>query len=356
MNNIKLGIVTFCTLISISVFAGNEDRAGEAGASELLVNPWGRSSGWGSANTAGTYGIEAMNMNIAGLAYTKGTEIQFTHTSWLGGSDINIVALGFSKRMGENGGVLGISATSMAFGEIDVTSYSNPEGGLGVFKPNYFNAGLAYSKNFSNTISGGVLVRIVSESISNLSVGGFAIDAGVNYVTGKDDRLKFGITLRNVGPTMRYSGNGLSDRVTIQNTEKSLTVNQRSNDFELPSLVNIGLSYDLYLMQDSADGETDKTHRLTLAGTFTSNAFTNDQIRVGLEYGFREMFMLRGGYVYEADNFNEEDSKTADAGPSFGASVVFPINEKGSTIGVDYSYRVTRTFDGTNSIGLRMSF
>ena len=27
-------------------FAGNEQRAGQAGASELLINPWARSSGW----------------------------------------------------------------------------------------------------------------------------------------------------------------------------------------------------------------------------------------------------------------------------------------------------------------------
>jgi hypothetical protein len=47
------------SLFTIAVFlpvnemwAGNKDRAGEAGASELLINPWARSSGWGGANTA----------------------------------------------------------------------------------------------------------------------------------------------------------------------------------------------------------------------------------------------------------------------------------------------------------------
>ena len=34
-------------------FAGNEQRAGQAGASELLINPWARSSGWGNANSGG---------------------------------------------------------------------------------------------------------------------------------------------------------------------------------------------------------------------------------------------------------------------------------------------------------------
>jgi len=60
------------------VSAGNKDRSGQAGASELMIDPWARSSGWGSVNTAGAYGLEAMYSNIAGTASTKGTEIIFS--------------------------------------------------------------------------------------------------------------------------------------------------------------------------------------------------------------------------------------------------------------------------------------
>ncbi len=31
--------------------AGNPDRAGQAGATELLINPWARSTGWNGANS-----------------------------------------------------------------------------------------------------------------------------------------------------------------------------------------------------------------------------------------------------------------------------------------------------------------
>jgi hypothetical protein len=57
--------------------AGNEQRAGQAGASELLINPWARSSGWGGANTAGIKGLEALNLNVAGTAFTKKNRINF---------------------------------------------------------------------------------------------------------------------------------------------------------------------------------------------------------------------------------------------------------------------------------------
>lgn len=355
---INLGLAFVLLAYSGVLLAGNEDRAGEAGASELLINPWARSSGWGGANTSGSMGVESFHLNIAGLAYTKGTELVFANTSWLGGSDININALGFATKIGESGGVLGISAMSMGFGDIDVTTTDNPDGGVGTFSPNYFNLGVSYSKNFSNTISGGVVVKIVTQSISNVNASGIAIDAGVNYVTGDQDQFKFGITLRNVGPTMQYRGNGLSTRTTVENSEKTLTVSQRSNDFELPSLVNIGLSYDFYLTpaKETDEEEFLSDHRLTAAGTFTSNSFTSDQIRFGAEYAFREMFMARFGYIYESDVADEELSRTTSAGATFGATIEVPIGKNGNTFGIDYSYRTTRTFDGSNAIGVKLTF
>ena len=65
-------------------FAGNEDRAGSAGATELLINPWAKSSSWGSAGISSVNGLEAIFLNVAGLAYANPTEIQFSRTNWLG--------------------------------------------------------------------------------------------------------------------------------------------------------------------------------------------------------------------------------------------------------------------------------
>ena len=53
-------------------------------------------------------------------------------------------------------------------------------------------------------------LKVVSQSISNVSAQGVAIDAGIRYVTGDQDNLKFAISLKNVGPPMSYSGDGLS--------------------------------------------------------------------------------------------------------------------------------------------------
>src|SRR5262245_38312831 len=76
------------------VKAGNPDRAGQAGATELLVNPWARSSGWGGANSGSVRGLEALFLNVAGTAAVKKTEAGFSHCMYLKGSDISINTVG----------------------------------------------------------------------------------------------------------------------------------------------------------------------------------------------------------------------------------------------------------------------
>ena len=55
-------------ILPVIMFAGNEDRVGEAGAYELLINPFPRSAGWGLANMSQVSGFEAIFLNPAGAA------------------------------------------------------------------------------------------------------------------------------------------------------------------------------------------------------------------------------------------------------------------------------------------------
>jgi hypothetical protein len=333
-----------------SVKAGNPDRAGQAGASELLINPWARSSGWGGANSGSARGLEAQFLNVAGIAFTKKTEAIFSHTNLMQGSGMSINAFGLSQKAGE-GGVIGVSLMSLSFGDIKVTTNDIPEPGQAYYTPQFLNLGLSYAKIFSNSIYGGMTVKIISESISNVTASGIALDAGIQYVTGTNedrDNVKFGISLKNVGTSLAFSGDGLSTRVEAPgaNPNYQISVEQKANSFEMPSLLNIGAAYDFTLAED---------HKLTLAGTFISNSFTNDQFALGLEYRFRKIFMLRGGFTYEKDIFDSELRSTAFTGPSAGLTIDLPLGKTGKSFGIDYSFRDTNPWDGTHSLGLRFT-
>ncbi|MBK6962626.1 MAG: PorV/PorQ family protein [Bacteroidales bacterium] len=326
--------------------AGNKDRTGQAGASELLINPWARSSGWGGVNNSSVKGLEGLFSNVAGTAHTKGTELIFSHTQWLKGSEIGINTFGLTQKIGK-GGVIGLGIMSMSFGDIPITTEDLPEGGIGNFSPTYMNINISYAKAFSSSIYGGINIKIISEVISDVSAQGIALDAGIQYVTGPRENVRFGITLRNVGPTMRFNGDGLSIRSLLPGQESYFTLEQRSADFELPTQLAIGASYDFKI------GEI---HRLTLAGNFISNSFTKDQYVIGAEYELKTYLMLRGGYSYEEGITNDADRTTAYTGPSAGFTVAVPLDkEKGSNIAIDYSYRATDPFSGTHSIGARIN-
>lgn len=343
-----LPVLVAVFLSSGHVFAGNEDRVGQAGAGELLINPWARSSGWAGANIASIRGLEAMYLNVAGIAFTPRTEIVFSHTQWLKGSDININAFGLTQKLGESG-VLGVSVMSMDLGDIEITTVNSPEGGKGTFSPQFINMGLSYARIFSNSIYGGLTVRIISESISDVSAQGMCFDAGIQYVTGFNedkDNLMFGISLKNVGPPMRFDGDGLSFRGLIPSTDINMTVQHRSQQFELPSLVSIGAAYNFDLAE---------SHKLTLAAGFTSNAFMKDQYSVGLQYGFKEYFMIRGGMLIEDGIFDDVERTNALTGPTAGVTFQVPFGGSGKSFGIDYSYRATDPFDGVHSFGARLN-
>jgi len=344
-------------IFSGNVFAGNNDRAGQAGASELLINPWARSSGWADANVAGCRGLESQFLNVAGTAFTRKTEMLFHYTNYLSGTGIGIGTFGFSQKVGASS-VLGFGIMSMNFGNIPVTTTDLPEGGIGFFKPQMLNIGLSYAKGFTDHIFGGMNLKVINEAIPNARAAGVALDGGIQYVAGKMNNVKFGISLKNVGPKMQYSGDGLSFRTLIDNGTVSginMNVNEKSAAFVMPSQLNIGGSYDYY-MGDTAT----KNNRITMAAAFTSNSFGKDQVKVGLEYGFKNFLMVRAGYLYEITNkdnsYTDIARTTAFTGLSAGFTMEVPLSkEKGSTFGLDYSYRATNPFNGTHTIGVRLN-
>ena len=335
--------------ISSFSFAGNEDRAGSAGASELLINPWARSSAWADAGVSSVTGLEAMFVNVAGLSYADKTEIMFTNTNWLSKlADISVNNFGLAQRIGETS-VLGISFMSMNFGEIPITTTELPEGGIGTFNPRYSNINLAFSKQFSSSISGGLNVKLINQAINNVKASGVAFDAGVRYITGENDNIKFAISLKNVGAPMQFSGDGLNLDILNTGTGNTISMVQRVSDFELPSLLSIGASYDFLFNENNT---------LTIAGAFTSNSFTKDQFRLGANYTLassKAIFMMSTGYVFEKAIFDKEARTSALTGLTAGLSVDFPLGKSKSPIGIDYAYRAS-VFGGVHTIGARVNF
>ncbi|MBK8493102.1 MAG: PorV/PorQ family protein [Saprospirales bacterium] len=333
------------------VEAGNPDRQGEGGAPQLLMNPWARSAGLHSMTTSSVFGVEAMRINIAGLGRINKTQFMASHAIYLEGTGVSMNAFGMAQKLGK-GGALGVSIMALDFGDIPVTTNEQPEGTGATFSPRFFNIGLGYSYTFENRVSVGVLFRNVSESIADLSGSALGIDAGVQYVTGAHDNFKFGISLRNIGGRMQYKGEGLSFNAAIPLGSGSydLASNRRAASFELPSMLNIGLSYDFLFGSKG---------RLTAVGNFTSNAFAQDQIGGGIEFAFNEMFMVRGGYRLDFGATSQDTpANSLYSGLCGGVTLDVPIKKEdpnGTRFGIDYGYRAANIFGGTHNVSIRLN-
>lgn len=336
--------------VAFASFAGNPDRQGQAGASQLLINPWARSAGLHAMTVATSKGIEALHINPAAGARINTMEIGVSHTRYFDGADININAFGFSRKLGK-GGAVTIGLMTMNVGEIEETKEELGGATGGKYTPNISNIGIGYSYKFPNKISVGAMFHGNAESTSQVSAFGFSIDAGVQYVAGKNDNFKFGIALRNIGGAMKFSGQGLSFPTPNPTGDYPFqnTVDNRSQKFEMPSTLSLGASYDILFGSNA---------RLTLLGQFTSNSFSRDNVGGGAEFKFMDIFTLRGGYLHEVGISANSVGKSVYTGPCGGFSAQVPLRKgnKDNSLGVDYGYQATNPWKGNHSLALRIGF
>jgi hypothetical protein len=342
-----VGTLALAFGMAASAFAGNPDRQGEAGAYELTINPWAR--GVVFVNCSKAVGVEATYLNPAGVGRIMGSsELLISRTNYLQGTGIGINAGGFAMKLNENS-AFGISLMSMDFGDIQVTTTDLPEGTGGTFSPSFINIGATYSYTFEKHLSVGITARSVSETTSNLTAGGLALDAGVLYTTGVKNNIHFAVALKNVGTPMKFSGDGLAYLGGVQQSAgKSLTIDMRAAQFEMPSSLNIGGAYDWYL---------DQQNKLTIGANFMANSFSRDQLTGSLEYSFRNMFMARVGYNAPTEAYAVNETLPVHTGLSAGISLLVPVKKESDTgVGIDYAFRQTARFGGSHTLGLRLTF
>lgn len=342
------GILLLCA--SQVSFAGDPSRSGTAAGAELLIPVGARGTALAGSFVSGISGVEAIYWNPAGLSLAStNTEAMFSHMNYIAGIGISYVAIG--SKFGSIGS-FGLSLKSIDFGDITQTTTDNPDGGIGIFSPTYVTAALTYSKALTDRIMAGVTVKYVSESINRENASGAAFDAGIQYVA-EGTGLKVGIAVRNIGTNMQFGGDDLSHNGTVPGANPGAPNNTplyvEAASFEMPSTVEIGLSYDFVFNDENT---------LTLIGTFRNNNYGTDNYLTGIEYNFSKMVYLRGGWLFaNGANGSGVTSQSDDNiyGPSAGAGFHVGLGG-GMTIAVDYAYQYTKYFAGTNtfsvSIGL----
>ena len=365
-------LVVMVASISTSVRAGNKDRSGQAAAAFLLYNPWASTNGWGTAGISHTKGIEATFSNVAGMAFTKKTEIAYTNTMFMMGSQTMINSIGIVQNLGttkqdNDRGNLGATVMVMTPGKIPITTVNQPEGGLGYFSLSMMNIAVSYARSFSDAIHAGITFGVNNQNAKDVSSTGFTISAGIQYVMGRNDQYQIGVAFRNFGLGIKYNGDGMMQRSTIPGNTFVSSLMIATEESMPPMLLALGTSYD-FLFGEKTKGESepskkirreDAMHRITLAGAFVANAYSQDQIVIGLEYSLQDYFQVRGGYIIQGNPFDAKTNTSNFTGPSLGTSILIPLKKVNgeftpSRLAIDYSYRFTNEYKGCHAIGARL--
>lgn len=301
----------------------------------LSTSNFANAAGMGDAVTAVEGGAWTQFYNPAAIAWTnQKVDLTGSVTEWI--ADINYSAGAASFRPGQgNFGVIGFQFFGIDYGEFQRTIRANNESGYtdqGTFSPTAFSFGLSYAKALSNQFSVGANVKFVTQDLGAGIIGinedqsfnerGFeanatVVDFGVFYKTGFES-LNFAMVVRNFSPDVRFD----------------------TQNHELPLTFKMGLSMDVFDLTN-----LDRTkHSLLVSIDANRPRDYNEQIQVGGQYTFLDLFILRGGYIFPSD----VEGFTA----GFGVKGKLRTNQ---FVQVDYSYSDFGVFDNVSRLTFRLT-
>ncbi len=224
------------------------------------------------------------------------------------------------------------------------TTVENPYGTGSTFSPTFVTLGFTYANALTDRISVGVNVNLITEKIVRSSASGFAFDMGVQYNgLANVEGLQLGVVLKNFGPQMSFDGADLYRSATDPNSSRGEQFYKiEAATFELPSQLELGLAYVRSFSND---------YKMMVASSFLNSNFGNDEYKLAGEFGFRNMFFVRGGYSYISEAAGVEEEQLF--GATFGAGV--NVNA-GVELTVDYAYRYARFFDPNHVFSIKIGF
>ncbi|MCK5454794.1 MAG: PorV/PorQ family protein, partial [Calditrichia bacterium] len=310
------------------LYAGDVSRFGTTSGVQLLIPVGARSIALGAGVVSSVRGAEAIAYNPAGMSMIPKSELIISTMRYIADINHNYVA---GTVNGGRIGTFGFSIKSVSFGKIDETTEVQPDGTGNTYSPVFIVGGLSYSRLLTDRITAGVTGKYIFEGVMQTSASTFALDFGVQYAF--NNSLRLGVVMQNVGGKLKYAG---------RNLERPFQIPASSPDaddgyFEgvalasdIPSLFSFGLSYAINIAEYNS---------VELIGSFVNQNDAPDQLSGGLEYDYRNLFFLRGGYMMNAQN--QDDNIF---GYSVGAGLKYGVGN--FDFQFDYAFRqLTDYFD-----------
>ncbi len=278
---LTIGVLIFCDgnvrAQLIPVLGGQ--RAGTAMATFLKIGVGARAEGMGGAFVAVGTDATALYWNPAAVAQSPKNELVFSHTNWP--VEIRHEFLGYVQHLG-SGNHVGLYAIALHTDDMEETTEFRPLGTGNFFTYGDLAVGLTFARNMTDRFSFGITVKGIRETLAEVHATGVLLDFGTFYWTGWRT-ARFAVSVSNFGPNLRPSGS--------LRTRQGKEVN-RFQDFPPPTIFRIGFATELW---QTADYQVTTSLQLNHPNDDAEN------LNVGIEYGWRRILWLRGGYRLNVD-------------------------------------------------------
>ncbi len=269
-------------------------RAGISTAQFLKIGVGGRAAALGESFVAISDDASALYWNPAGLAQFKTDEVIFSHNIWL--VDINHDFLGAVYHL-DSDNTFGISLTSLSMDKMPVTTEFAPFGNGEYFGFSDIALSVSYARKMTEQFSFGGTVKYIEETLDKLKMRGIMLDIGTYYRTGLGS-TRFAVTVSNFGAELAPDG-----EVVLVGKRK----NSEWQSFAPPTIFRIGFAFEPYQNEE---------HSVTTSIQLNHPNDNSENVSLGVEYSWKRMLFLRGGYKINVDEQNY----------SFGAGVNVPIS------------------------------
>ncbi len=287
----KLSIISIITLLSFydlnAQYVENISKRGTSIAPFLKVPQGARATGMGSAFVAVADDASSIFWNVAGIAKMGKNSFVFDHTEWIAELKYNYVA--GSLDLGDYGAI-GISIIASDYGEMKVTTITNPEGTGEVFSVKDYSVSFAWAINLTKDFAIGFNPKVIYESIWQSSGYAFGMDMGILYDTPFEG-FTLGMSITNFSSKMRLQG---ETEIVLYDPDPTTTGNNDripaeiyTDAWSLPLVFTMGVSYK------AMDSDM---HKLILDIDAHHPSDNDESVSIGGEYIFKDTFSIRGGY------------------------------------------------------------
>lgn len=320
-----------------------QSKVGTTAAQFLGISVGARAIAMGSASVASPGDVSSLYWNPGATGQSEETQFAFTNTEWLVGTKFRWFGLLYDID-GQN--FVGLSLTSLDYGEEDVTTVQFPEGTGEKWSAKDLAIGVSYSRRLTDRFSLGGTAKYVNQTIWNESASAFAFDLGLLFITDFNG-MRLGMSMSNFGGDMKLDGKDLLNRIDIDpansGSNKTLVGNLKTDAWPMPLLFRVGVAMDVVKSDE---------FRFTVAADALVPGDNEESMNLGGEIGWNDVLFLRGGYTSLLRTSTQVfDRGDVQQGLSFGAGLKYKA-EGIATLGVDYALTKFALFGNLNTITL----